>query len=100
MDKLESGIQGQANIIFGGKIGSTLTKLNTDEFNVVLRVGELKEVQTIGLAEKDREYEDGYQVHMIFNKVESIDAVMKWLELAKEKLQNQIEGKGMVINEN
>ena len=93
MDKLESGIEGYANIIFGGKIGSRLAKLNTDEPNIVLQVGELKEMQTIGSAEKDREYKDDFQVHMIFNKVESIDAVMKWLELAKEKLQNQLDGK-------
>ena len=93
MDKLVSEIQGNANIIFGGKIGSVLTKLKTEEPNIVLRVGELKEEETIGLVDKNREYKDGYQVHMIFNKVESIDAVMKWLELAKEKLQNQLDGK-------
>ena len=93
MEKLESGIEGYANIIFGGKIGSTLAKLNIDEPNVILQVGELKEYQTIGVTEKNREYKDGYRVNMIFNKIESIDAVMKWLELAKEKLQNQLDGK-------
>ena len=93
MEKLESGIEGYANIIHGGKIGSTLAKLNIDEPNVILQVGELKEEETIGLVDKNREYKDGYRVNMIFNKIESIDAVMKWLELAKEKLQNQLDGK-------
>ena len=52
MDELVSGIQGEANIIFGGKIGSVLTKLKTEEPNIILRVGELKEEETIGSAEK------------------------------------------------
>ena len=91
-NQLKSEIQGSANIIFGGKIGGAIGRLERDEPNVAIRIGELQEINIIGQIEKDRKYKDGCQVNMIFDKLESIDAVMNWFEKAREKLKNQLEG--------
>jgi len=93
MNKLNSEIRGQANIVFGGKVGSSLSKLTIEEPNIVIRIGELELVQTIGIVEENRKYKNGFQVNMVFSNIESIKAVRKWLDLAEEKLQNQLEGK-------
>ena len=92
-NQLKSEIQGNANIIYGGKIGGAISRLERDEPNVIIRIGELQEINIIGQIEKDRKYKDGYQVNMVFNNLESIDAVMNWLEVARENLRNQLEWK-------
>ena len=93
VDKLKSQIEGKANIIFGGKIGGAITKFKTDEPNIILRIGELSKEKSIGEPTKDNDYEKDFQVNMIFNNIESIKIVKKWLDIAEEKLQNQLEGK-------
>lgn len=93
MKNLESGIVGNANIIYGGKIGGTISRIKSDEPNVVVRIAELQDKQVIGEVEENRIYKTDFQVNMVFDKIESIDAVMNWLERAKEKLNNQLEGK-------
>lgn len=93
MNKLNSEIRGQANIVFGGKIGGAITKFKTDEPNIILRIGELSKEKSIGDTTEDNDYEKDFQVNMIFNNIESIKIVKKWLDMAEEKLQNQLEGK-------
>jgi len=93
MKNLESQIKGQSEIIFGGKIGACISKANIDKPNVAVRIGELKEVLEIGVFTKKSEYKDGFQVNMVFDSVRSIEVVQEWLEHAKEKLNNQLEGK-------
>ena len=93
MKNLESQIKGQAEIIFGGKIGACISKVNIDKPNVAVRIGELKEVLEIGVFTKKSDYKDGFQVNMVFDSVRSIEVVQEWLEHAKEKLNNQLEGK-------
>lgn len=68
-------------------------EIQSDEPNVVVRIAELQDKQVIGEVEENRIYKTDYQVNMVFDKIESIDAVMNWLERAKEKLNNQLEGR-------
>lgn len=93
MKEIKSGINGEAEIIFGGKIGACISKINIDKPNVVVRIGELKEVLQIGVFTKKSEYKEGFQVNMVFDKIESIEIVQEWLENAKKRLNNQLEGK-------
>lgn len=98
-DILESRIQGEADIIFGGKIGSITTELkDIVTHNIVLRIGELKEKHEVGEF-NNSEFADDFQVNMIFTNPNSIDAVIGWLEVAKEELNNKINNKEKESNE-
>ena len=93
MQEIKSGIRGNAEIIFGGKIGGCTTSVKIDKPNVAIRIGELKAVLPIGVPTKKFNYEKDFQVNLVFDKIESIETFQKWLDNAKVKLQNQLEGK-------
>ena len=92
MQEIKSGIRGEAEIIFGGKIGCCTTSVKVNKPNVAIRIGELKESLPIGQITKEEDYKEGFQVNLVFDNIKSIETVQEWLEHAKMRLREQLEG--------
>lgn len=90
---LESRIEGEADIIFGGKIGSKFASIqDVNEPHIVLRLGEVQEKSEVGVPTKFNFIND-CQVNMIFTNPKSIDVVIGYLEKAKKELNEESEDK-------
>lgn len=87
----ESGIDGEATMIFGGKIGAKVysTKVG-GKLQEVVAIKELNHKVEVG-ADGQHYDEETFkeldsQVHMVFDNVESIEVVQRWLAEAKIRL--------------
>lgn len=90
---LESRIDGEADIIFGGKIGACTNSLNIEEPNRVLRIGELNENLGVGTwnnSINESNFKEGFQVNLVFTNSDSIDVVIDWLKETKKELNDKL----------
>ena len=91
MSKVESGVFGEAEVIFGGKVGASLGK--ADDVNVphiVVMFEELNKNMEIGIDTSKEDCHKTPQVFMLFDNIESIEVVQKILELGKQELINKL----------
>ena len=90
---LESRIDGEADVIFGGKIGACTNSLKIEQPNRVLRIGELNENLGIGTWNNninESSFKEGFQVNLVFTNPDSIDVVIDWLKETKKELNDKL----------
>lgn len=91
-EKLESGIFGNADVIFGGKIGATIGELKEEDFYVVLCLYELSKKYELGVIPTNEDFDREPEATLMFKDVKSIEIVQEWLEEAKQTLLQNTNG--------
>lgn len=93
---IESGIVGNGAVVFGGKVNAAIYSVELDTPNVVIGFRELDRVYKIGETPDEINRNKDTQIHLVFDKIESIDVVKSWLDMAKDRLLKELEQEGEV----